>query len=311
MDKSNGYINASKLCSAGGRRFHDWFRLKSSHELLQHFQSEMALQFTPANLENLDLALLDSEMGIPVSVCKSITTPNISGEDRLISGTYIHPDLIPSVAGWISPVFQLNANRIVNSYLVEDYRYRLQQSEQSAMQLLDTLQAAQEANSTTQLALEDARYENAHLLDEVNVNMDMIQMKQEAVGLLEDKVIDKIREKQIWASSHAFTLLKLHDENARHPFYIIRCQGRRMSGTINKLRRKFVSAEVVYQQRKVLKAINLYSRLKEQKLVKHTHNFCSPLCTEHQLLYHLNSLCGTQHPVSNPAPFNGCINTDM
>ena len=84
-----------------------------------------------------------------------------------------------------------------------------------------------------------------------------------------------------------------------------------MSGTINKLRRKFVSAEVVYQQRKVPNAINLYSRLKEQKLVKHTHNFCSPLCTEHQLLYHLNSLCGTQHPASNPAPFNGYINTAM
>ena len=29
-----------------------------------------------------------------------------SEEDKLISGTYLHPDLIPDVAGWISAQFQ-------------------------------------------------------------------------------------------------------------------------------------------------------------------------------------------------------------
>ena len=104
----------------------------------------------------------------------------------------------------------------------------------------------------------------------------MVHVKKEAVEHLEQNVCEKIREKQVWSSSHSFTMLKLHDDNVKHGYYVIRCQGRRLGGAIKKLRSKFPTAEVLYQQRKVPNSVNLYSRIKEQKAVNHSHNYCSP-----------------------------------
>jgi hypothetical protein len=307
IDKSNGYINATKLCSAGGKEYKEWSRLKGSHQLIETLKNNMVLDSIHgafgSSLQDQGEQIC-SPSALPCILLNSGSSDEVS---RLISGTYCHPDLIPHIACWVSPTFAIQVSRIINYYLVEDYQYRLQQSELAATELLQSLEASHEVTTTTQLALEAAQVENTRLQDEVNTNTTLINIKQEVMENLQDAVCEKIRERQVWSSTHAFTLLKLHDEKARHPFYIIRCQGRRMSGAISKLRRKFTSAEVVYQQRKVPNAINLYSRLKEQKLVEHTHNFCSPTCSQQQLLYHLNSLCGTHYPASNPAPLNGCV----
>ena len=39
MMKSNGYINATKMCNDGGKRFFNWSDLKSSHQLIQVYES--------------------------------------------------------------------------------------------------------------------------------------------------------------------------------------------------------------------------------------------------------------------------------
>src|SRR5436190_18202728 len=117
MMKSNGYINATKMCNDGGKRFFNWSDLKSSHQLIQAHEKQMVLDNTPLDLTNSDFALRDSKTGITVLVstpCVSIQTANKTPTEQLISGTYCHPDLIPSIAGWISPEFQLKANRVVN-----------------------------------------------------------------------------------------------------------------------------------------------------------------------------------------------------
>jgi KilA-N domain len=35
MDKTNGYINATKMCTSGGKELCDWIKNKSSQELIQ------------------------------------------------------------------------------------------------------------------------------------------------------------------------------------------------------------------------------------------------------------------------------------
>lgn len=307
MDKSNGYINATKLCRAGGKEFKDWSRLKGSHELINALQHQMALEYTPFNFGNSQHGSdhTCSELSPP---CILVNLNNITDTDGLISGTYCHPDLVPHIACWVSPVFALSASKIINHFLVEDWKMRLQASEESAAQLLLDLQLSQqsleEVSITTKLALEAAEDQRNRLEAVVEEQHGAIQVKKEAMGAMEEKVCEKIRERQVWSTTHAFTILKLHDENGRHSHYSIRCQGRRMSGAISKLRNKFPAAEVIYTQRKVPNAINLYSRLKDQKIVEHTRNYCTPTCSEQQLLYHLNNLCGTAYPASNPLPLN-------
>src|SRR3981189_2598861 len=46
MMKDTGYINATKLCSSGGKNYCDWSRLKGSHELINAIENKLALENT-------------------------------------------------------------------------------------------------------------------------------------------------------------------------------------------------------------------------------------------------------------------------
>jgi len=296
-----------------------------SHQLMQALENQLALSITQDNFQNSNLTLGDLSEQICADrsfTCKKVNPSNATEMDRLISGTYCHPSLIPHIACWVSPDFALKVSEIINFFIVQEWKAKLQASEESALQLLrsqqqsqQVLEEVQESAATTRLALEDQNRVLQGTIEDwqdvVNFKNDTIEVKQEAVDKLEDDVCSKIREHQIWASMHAFTMLKLNSDNSRRPYYAIRCQGRHMGCAIKKLRRKFPAAEVIYQQRKVPNAINLYSRLKNQRVVEHTRNFCTPTCTEKELLYLLNSLCGTQYPASNPAPLNTCVKLEV
>jgi hypothetical protein len=123
VDKSTGYINASKMCCDGGKDFYNWSRLKGSHELVEALVLENSLADVSADLDYMQTHTKPQIWGL---VCKSITTAKLSTEDKLIAGTYCHPDLIPSIAGWISPEFQIKANRVVNEYILREYKRELQ-----------------------------------------------------------------------------------------------------------------------------------------------------------------------------------------
>src|SRR5271156_4468812 len=151
----NDYLNTTKMCRAGGKDFHKWSRNEGSQELMQTLQilnvDNEALPITHDN-EN---ALQGTPHQIWREVCKYIQTENKTDTDRLISGTYIHPDLVPSVAGWISPLFQLKANRVVNGYIMEEWKAKLAASEFDAMQLLHQLQTSDAINDNLPCSLQE------------------------------------------------------------------------------------------------------------------------------------------------------------
>ena len=67
----------------------------------------MALENTQAdsNISNLPLEDYRCEnYHIGNLAIQKVNTGNKTMTDQLISGTYIHPDLIPSVAGWVTCV---------------------------------------------------------------------------------------------------------------------------------------------------------------------------------------------------------------
>ena len=126
MDMSNGYINATKMCQNAGKEYSNWSRLKGSQELIQTLHSFMVQEGLS---DNADLTLGDANhqmWGLASSPCIFKKTDNNTHVQQIISGTYAHPDLIPSIAGWISPEFQIKANRIVNGYMKQGYKIRLE-----------------------------------------------------------------------------------------------------------------------------------------------------------------------------------------
>ena len=94
MMKSNGYVNASKLCRDFGNRYKDWTRLKSVKQRMKRVG-----------------ARLEQECGIAIPLTITINVTDRSPTDYLISGTYIHSDLLPELAWQLSKDFRLDMVR--------------------------------------------------------------------------------------------------------------------------------------------------------------------------------------------------------
>ena len=102
VKKSNGYVNATKLCSDAGKRFGAWLADKHNKEVLKFYQDKITRGELDAN---------------------GVTIPTFTmrkGTNKLIKGTYIHPRIIWWVGSWSSPTFALDANRIINDHIVSE-----------------------------------------------------------------------------------------------------------------------------------------------------------------------------------------------
>lgn len=92
-----GYVNATAMCKGAGKKLNDWSRLKRSKAYLE---------------------ALSSETGIPVS--QLIITIDIDGQSGL-QGSWAHPEVAISIAAWISPKFEVWANRTLRLVVAGDF----------------------------------------------------------------------------------------------------------------------------------------------------------------------------------------------
>ena len=113
--RDNGWVNATKMCKSGGKEFKHWIENAGSKHLvkiLENLHTEEAR--SPSSTCG------SGEAGIPTTgnlVMKRVLTQKKTDEDKLIEGVYVHSDLVPSIAGWISPEFQIKCNRIINGLI--------------------------------------------------------------------------------------------------------------------------------------------------------------------------------------------------
>ena len=106
MMKTNGFVNVSKLCSDGGKEFKNWYANASSKELL------MCLSYK-----------LDEGGDInSTHVQRHVLTAHQTTNQKIISGTYIHPLIVPHIACWISPNFALRVSDIINDFIIGEYK---------------------------------------------------------------------------------------------------------------------------------------------------------------------------------------------
>ena len=89
--KDDGYINATDLCKAGNKKFNHWSSLDTTKELIN---------------------VLSTDAGIPVS---ALVETKKGGNDKLLQGSWIHPDLAIQLAQWISPSFSLRVSKWIRT----------------------------------------------------------------------------------------------------------------------------------------------------------------------------------------------------
>ena len=92
MMKDCGYVNATKLCTDGGKEFNKWARLEHSklltHALVSRYQ---VLDNTPSNSDSTNLTLWDSNRHIwrlQSKALKKVVTSKQPAEDKVISATH-------------------------------------------------------------------------------------------------------------------------------------------------------------------------------------------------------------------------------
>ncbi len=83
--ESDGYINVTHLCKAGGKQFNDWKRLNKTFDFL---------------------SVLSTSTGNPVDLLIQIEMTGIN-ENR---GTWVHPQVAINIAQWISPQFDVKVS---------------------------------------------------------------------------------------------------------------------------------------------------------------------------------------------------------
>ena len=297
IDRDNGYINATKLCSDGGKQFKHWSDTKMCKELVNTLKQHVFSESIEDEYARDSWAMAQYN---PVGeVVKQVLTAKQTEEDKMIAGTYIHPLLIPHVACWVSPAFALKASSLINNYICEEYKYKLQ--------------VAQQLQEDLRMEMDSLEYQNMVLQDSVNNWREItddktaqVEIKKEVVQDLEEKVCKQIKQKQTWSKTHAFTLLRTNDEDSiSYPYYGIRCRRKAVGTAIKKFRCKHPKAEVIYQQNKVPNAINLFCRLKEEHAINTKRNYFSHLLAgEGQLFELVSSLCGSAKPPCNVEPLN-------
>ena len=91
---------------------------------------------------------------LPSTVYKHVQTINESEVEKLISGTYCHPLLIPHIGCWVSPSFALKVSDIVNHYFIEEFKLKLDETRMALYYTQEDLTLTQESLAITQQSLE-------------------------------------------------------------------------------------------------------------------------------------------------------------
>jgi hypothetical protein len=90
--KSDGFVNATALCGAGGKLWADYSRLGSTAAFVTE---------------------LSAVMGIPITEVVQVREGGAPAEQ----GTWVHPDVAIHLAQWCSPRFAVHVSRWVRELL--------------------------------------------------------------------------------------------------------------------------------------------------------------------------------------------------
>lgn len=89
---TDGYFNATKMCKALKKQWHDFYRLDSTNAFIE---------------------ALSTETGIPVSVLVETKRGGIQSEQ----GTWVHPQVAIHLAQWLSPIFAVKVSQWVFNWM--------------------------------------------------------------------------------------------------------------------------------------------------------------------------------------------------
>jgi KilA-N domain/Protein of unknown function (DUF3627) len=293
FDKSNGYVNATKMCASAKKNYYHWSQNKSSQHLIQTLQNNLWQKDVSNAISNSDLTLEDLSHGIPGGrslVCKTVLPDNTTDVSNIISGTYVHSLLIPHIACWISADFALKVSEVINGYIVYEYKRKAEDLEGQLEITAGNVAKLEEVVAEKESLIESQQEAKEGAIQQCEAAKLVAHQQLRQSQQLETIVKQKKLELDTWGNSHAFVLLRTNSSQSKLPYYAIRRKRANMSGAIKKLRTKYPYSILVYQNLQVPNPVNLYNRLKKTKKLVFKGNYCNATIPEGDLINLLGKL---------------------
>jgi len=261
IDMTNGYINATKLCADGSKRFENWIRNNGNKELIEFFETTHALNF--------------EYMKITIT----------GGKECIIRGTYVHPDLIPHIASWVSSAFAYKVSKIVNNFLVREkedeirilsgdksrLEKMLEESEkrrkEDAEKAEKMLQKMIDQNEKTHFKLDDTKKvlnNTEKILDKAEIDNQKIKNVLHRVETRVEKLVEEVVPPVKQVSLHEqFGIMKLYDENKEWQYKVYCSQKRGVEKAKSSILKKYPNAKLIFEIKPNPNSKNLLHKLKE------------------------------------------------
>ena len=256
MNMTNGYINATKLCADGGKRFDHWVENKGNKVMVKCFGE-----------------FINRSPGIPGDVLIIVNTG--INETR---GTYVHPDLIPHIASWVSPAFAYKVSKIVNNFLIRKKEAEIERltGAKTRLELMleesnrerraheeraeKMLQDMKDQNEKTHVKLDEVN----HKLDKADNDIEELQITVDEVNtrieIVMDEVVNPVNRLEL---REVFLIMQLNEPNSNYGFKTYRGQNKNMVKIKKNIKREFPNATVFREINPNPNAKNFLHQLKE------------------------------------------------
>lgn len=213
--KSTGYINATKICKDASKDLFHWTPTMNAKDLINEAMSSLHLS-------------RDELLKVVVG-----------GKNGLIRGTYVHPLLIPHIASWASPKFAIKVSKIVNEYIIKEYKETIAEKNRIIEKKDDKIdKLTQKIDEQTKqiqdlIKRSDKQLNKMDHLDEkldetknkLKKTKNVVEKSHKQINLIsarldiavDDRVIQPKNEKK----HEVFVILKNNNDNSDYQYYVM------------------------------------------------------------------------------------------
>ena len=253
LRQHDNYINISKILATNHTTFKDWYRNKSSKDLVDEI-----FELINGHKKTLDCA------NVPKPIDENIIDIEplyyIEGSNN-IKGTYAHQLLVPHILSWLSPKIAVKVSMIVNKYLIDEKDRKIFDLEHINKKLDTEFNFIKNQNNLLLTKNDSLLIEVGSLKDSININNEKVDVvSNNFSNQLNKLVISTPPEKK--KDIHYFIILDRNDGG----YYCIRRKYQELNKEI-----KRIGGDILYYVQ-TGNAFALYDSLKNSGLIVYTKN---------------------------------------
>lgn len=259
--KSNGYINATKLCSdavtkSGKQKtFRHWKKNTGAKELM-----EEASDVNKFSIDDISIVIA-------------------GGNLPEIRGTYVHPDLIPHIVSWVSPKFAVRASKIINKYFlrkaVKEQEKIIEKKDNKIDKLSGKIDILIENNKELLDNNKELLNKNSKMDNRIKrlskKNNEMFEQNEEIIGKIDvinnDRVVttgDKNDEHTLAIIANNDDPEEYDDDETIYSYCVIRTMARSLNARIASHMDRHPNMRIIMKINYSPNAVNLWVRIRKE-----------------------------------------------